>query len=767
MSDEQGREDELSIFNEKLLELSSKIEVLEDKLIYTQENEQQLLQEISDKEQHIETLKETNQRQSRLLDAKQNEYNLTKSMVDNLEGFPESVRFLRKNTNWAKDVPLFSDILLCQEEYRIAIENLLEPYMNYYIVDSYKEAMAAINLLNDSGKGKAGFFILESLPEITDHNIIPDHLIPALSVIEVEDKYRLLCQHLLNSVYIQNTPNKEDEMHNLPLGNLVILNPDGKYIKRNFSMAGGSIGLFEGKRIGRTKNLEKISKEIKKLVALQETAKYEIEEATSTLIDLKKRSQKNLIEELQAQINRLNNEFISIKTKQEQYEVFLKGNLEKKQGIENKILAFEKEQGELNPQLLEAQNQLSGFESDFIEEQTAFSLLSDELTEKSSIYNETNIRFHQQKNKVLGLEKDIEYREIQIESIEKQLEQKEKEFQETQRSIQATLQHVDLSDEDLIALYTQKEDLEKGLQELEQDYYSSRAAINKLEEDIHTLRKNKDISDTIVNELKDQKNNYYLELNAFKERLSVEFLFDIDELPDPEEIEENEHDLSEKVTRIKKQLDDFGAINPMAMEAYQEMDDRYQFIQKERNDLIDAKATLLKTIQEIDINAEEKFMDAFVKVRENFKVVFRSLFNEEDTCDLIIMDPENPLNSDIDIIAKPKGKRPLSINQLSGGEKTLTSTALLFSLYLLKPAPFCIFDEIDAPLDDTNIDKFNNIIREFSNNSQFIIVSHNKRTIASTDIIYGVTMVEPGISRVVAVDMRESMESIRDVNQTI
>jgi chromosome segregation protein len=131
------------------------------------------------------------------------------------------------------------------------------------------------------------------------------------------------------------------------------------------------------------------------------------------------------------------------------------------------------------------------------------------------------------------------------------------------------------------------------------------------------------------------------------------------------------------------------------------------------------------------------------------------------------MDPENPLSSDIDIIARPKGKRPLSINQLSGGEKTLTSTALLFALYLLKPAPFCIFDEIDAPLDDTNIDKFNNIIREFSDNSQFIIVSHNKRTIASTDIIYGVTMVEPGISRVVAVDMRESMESISNVNQTV
>ncbi|MFN7490149.1 MAG: chromosome segregation protein SMC, partial [Chryseotalea sp.] len=149
------------------------------------------------------------------------------------------------------------------------------------------------------------------------------------------------------------------------------------------------------------------------------------------------------------------------------------------------------------------------------------------------------------------------------------------------------------------------------------------------------------------------------------------------------------------------------------------------------------------------------FMDAFNTVRDHFKRAFRSLFNEEDDCDIRLVDPNNPLESEIDIIAKPKGKRPLTINQLSGGEKTLTATALLFSMYLLKPAPFCIFDEVDAPLDDANIDKFNNIIRTFSKDSQFVIVTHNKRTMSSTDVIYGITMVEKGVSRVVPVDLRE------------
>lgn len=198
-----------------------------------------------------------------------------------------------------------------------------------------------------------------------------------------------------------------------------------------------------------------------------------------------------------------------------------------------------------------------------------------------------------------------------------------------------------------------------------------------------------------------------------------------------------------------------GPINPMAMEAYTEIKERNDFIITQKDDLIKAKESLLATIGEIEAVASETFMDAFTKIKTSFIEVFRSLFTEGDECDLKLTDPTNPLESEIEIIAKPKGKRPLSINQLSGGEKTLTATALLFSMYLLKPAPFCIFDEVDAPLDDANIDKFNNIIRKFSSDSQFVIVTHNKRTMTTTDVIYGITMIEKGVSRVVPVDLRE------------
>ncbi|HOJ91990.1 MAG TPA: AAA family ATPase, partial [Saprospiraceae bacterium] len=192
-----------------------------------------------------------------------------------------------------------------------------------------------------------------------------------------------------------------------------------------------------------------------------------------------------------------------------------------------------------------------------------------------------------------------------------------------------------------------------------------------------------------------------------------------------------------------------------ALEAYEEMKERHDKIQEQRADIIAAQESLLATIKEIEETATAGFMLAFNQVRAHFQDVFRSLFTLDDDCDLILMNENDPLECDIDIIAKPKGKRPKSIHQLSGGEKTLTAIALLFSLYLLKPAPFCIFDEVDAPLDDTNIEKFNTIIRKFSKDSQFIIITHNKLTMAEVDILYGVYMEEQGISNVTAVDFRK------------
>jgi chromosome segregation protein len=757
MEDATNKKVELSHFNDVVAELQGRTVALEKEYQLELTQETELQEQIATIDAEAETVKETIITESRKLDAKQNEYNLTKSLVDNLEGFPESIRFLKNNNEWAKNAPLFSDVLFCREQYRVAIENYLEPLMNHYVVDTYDEAVKAINLLSNSSRGRAQFFILSNYTEETGLQFKEEATggrIPALNVVEVDKKYHPLVSHLLKNVYLVND---EAELNNSGITKgLVLLAQSGKFNKSKYTMAGGSVGLFEGKRIGRAKNLENLAKEIKKLEVELFEFKTRSNELQTRSVALKASTKTPELNQKQAELNRLNTELITVKTRQEQYETFIENSLNRKDDIAKKISGIKEEMATLQPLLVELKASKQVQNDLLLDKQGAFNELNEMVSVQSNTYNQENIRFHQQQNKVSGLTKDLDYRFTQQDNLESRIKQNGEELEKVKLAIQENLHQSDSSDDSLLEMYSQKEELEKATQEAEQEYYKLRGKITETEDAVTALRRKKDQVEVIENELKDQRNNLRIELNALKERLSVEFNIDISELPENETAgDENEDVLRERTDKLKNQLDDFGAINPMAVEAYQEMNERYEFIQNQKKDLAEAKASLMATIQEIDDTAKEKFMLAFTLVRENFITVFRSLFNEEDSCDLILSDPQNPLESDIDIIAKPKGKRPLSINQLSGGEKTLTATAILFSLYLLKPAPFCIFDEVDAPLDDTNIDKFNNIIRKFSSESQFIIVSHNKRTIASTDVIYGVTMVEQGISRVVPVDLRE------------
>jgi chromosome segregation protein len=289
----------------------------------------------------------------------------------------------------------------------------------------------------------------------------------------------------------------------------------------------------------------------------------------------------------------------------------------------------------------------------------------------------------------------------------------------------------------------------------DQAYYNFRNELAEKESAIRHLSKDKEQVEFLLAALKDKLNDLKLQLAGMKERMSVEFRIDLEEiLGEGRTNDIATEELQASVDRMKKRLENLGEVNPTAIEAFTEMKKRYDFIVEQKTDLVSAKDSLLKTIEEVEATANQKFLDTFEQVRNHFKNVFKTLFTEDDQCDLVLEDPTNIAESGIDVVAKPKGKRPTSLTQLSGGERTLTATALLFAIYLIKPAPFCILDEVDAPLDDANVGKFTNMIRQFSENSQFIIVTHNKTTMSTVDVIYGVTMQEPGVSKLVTVDFR-------------
>lgn len=741
-------------FEKKISILKKEISDREDQLDQLKQNEEKLAGRITSTEKTIEVIKEEKVQLTRKLDARQNEYNLTKSLVDNLEGFPEAIKFLKKKVNWKKEAPLLSDIITCDEKFRVTIENYLEPYMNYYIVEEESDAYKAINLLSDAAKGKAHFFILSSFEKFhPNESALFDNAIPATEIIEFDPKYRKLVSHILDGVYIVTG----NESHIPKNENYVFITQNGKVIKRKFSISGGSVGLFEGKRIGRAKNLEKLEKEIKSLDKKLDEVDSNLKEQQHELNNLRDKTKKLEIQDLVDQINKLNQELISVQTKQEQFSEMISNSSLKKEDLQERIESLKNELATLTPQS-EKEEQEVGIQMDRL------NTLHDELIElkkvletKTTAYNDENINFHRQQNKLDSLVQEISFKENTFEQSKQRVEKNQEELKKTDEEIKKILDSNEVQEDELIELYDEKEKIENAVNEAEKEYYANRGLIDELENDARQIQRKRETSDSLLMELQNKLNELKLEMNAVKERLSVEFKIDIDQLTFEKEDDRelNEDELIEKVKKCKERLEKIGPINPMAMEAYNEIKQRHEFITSQKQDLLNAKESLLTTIDEIDLVAKQTFLDAFHKIKDNFIRVFRSLFTEEDDCDLKLSDPENPLDASIEIIAKPKGKKPLTINQLSGGEKTLTATALLFSIYLLKPAPFCIFDEVDAPLDDANIDKFNQIVKKFSTDSQFIIVTHNKRTMASTDIIYGITMIEQGVSRVVPVDLGE------------
>ncbi len=216
--------------------------------------------------------------------------------------------------------------------------------------------------------------------------------------------------------------------------------------------------------------------------------------------------------------------------------------------------------------------------------------------------------------------------------------------------------------------------------------------------------------------------------------------------------------LREEIQGMKDKIKSLGNINFAAFEEYTAEKQRLEFMVGQRQDLLEAEKTLLATIEEINATAQKKFLDTFELIRNNFIETFKSLFDPGDECDLKLEEGVDPLEARIEIVAKPRGKRPTSIDLLSGGEKTLTATALLFAIYLVKPSPFCILDEVDAPLDDANIDRFTRILHKFSVNTQFIVVTHNKRTMEAANAMYGVTMEEEGVSKLVTVRFNQESQ---------
>ncbi len=676
-----------------------------------------------------------------------------KNIIENNEGLPESVKFILKTKG--KNYHVFSDVIeIKDEKYTNIVELFLEPYFYHVLAPNRKEGLKIYEQVRDAQKGKIKVIIANELPK-TKLTSPRDGLIPLQDLVKSDKEFTPYIRLISEDVYVTDQSYKSIDLSSLGSETTVLFASE-YLIYTGGQLYGGSNTLFEGVQLGRKKILEKLEGKLTKLGKVIES--------------LEKKSKKQKTKQETAQEN-----LATVKKEFEERRKSLEESRGKLYQIESRISHLNDSVNELDHQVQLKQEELVLVEKDLELKNSRYSeietvkvdeMSDQELTQKiedaHKAYLASSASRDQAQSALFEIRstfnlaaKDVEFHKNTLGDISVRIDALRKEKTTQQEIISSTEVQLKEIKQSLQEQYEKKAGIQSKLSEYEDTYYKEKGKIFELEKKISEFRSTLYKKDHLISELSEKFTQIGFEIKGIHERNSIEFGVEIKENEFPEEYEgANLEELKTKKTKIQDRIRSFGEINPMAITAYNEIKERHDQISKERDDILEAKSSLEETIVEIETAASERFNDSLNRIRVNFKAVFQSLFSKDDDCDIVLLDNEDPLEAKIEIIAKPKGKRPKSISSLSGGEKTLTAASFLFALYLLKPAPFCIFDEVDAPLDDVNVLKFNKIIREFSQDSQFIVITHNKLTMSEVDILYGVYLKELGVSGVSAVDFR-------------
>lgn len=428
--------------------------------------------------------------------------------------------------------------------------------------------------------------------------------------------------------------------------------------------------------------------------------------------------------------------------------------------VRDLLAAAQKKEEELNYRLETVDQDIVWSQKEIRDRQDwiAVHLLDKEETTVAIAQLKTEIESEKDKLKTLGenekmFAQDLDRWLEEIKKHDNEISLQELKKEEYRQENEALKQKIAEFKQQQESFGTVLKDYEQQKTDMGEKIEALRARMVLLQEDVDRVRES--LHDQ---QLKDQE--ILFAERAINDRLRQTYKIDLDEIlktqaqeqlqaPGRPEVQDS-HFLQQEIEQLRKRCEAFGTVNLVAIEEYEELKQRFEFLTKQQSDLLEAKSQLLDTISKINRSTRQIFMDTFTKVGEEFRHHFRTLFGGGEA-QLILLDPENVLESGIEIIARPPGKKLQNISLLSGGEKTLTAIALIFGLFKVRPSPFCVLDEIDAALDDSNVGRFGYLLRDFAKIAQFIIITHNKSTIATSNVIYGITMPETGISSVVSV----------------
>ncbi|NTW56787.1 MAG: chromosome segregation protein SMC [Chlorobiaceae bacterium] len=683
---------------------------------------------------------------------------LANSVLDNFEGMPEGVAYLEKQKERKPGLGCLSDLITLESEYRKAVNAALGEYMNYYVCRTIDDARRGIGELKRGGKGKLHFLVLDLVKGVMiNRTPTIEGATRTIDVIGCPDELRGAVATMLGNSYLAPDLVAAESLA-LAHPDSSFATPDGEVFEGKGVLFGGSSKNSEGMRLGKKAERDALQKEL--AAAEKKTAGEE-----SLIAQLRGEQSAINIPEQRREAEKLLSELAALEKRHARLEA------EKNAG-ETEILNTSKEMDALAAQRKASEQELETLVPAMQASKTKSWEIGDRIRKLQEELTALEAQHHQSGSDVQAAQNrwrdsllELEKLRISIVNCEKnrfsfaeEIRRLETECRNAENRSATAAGNAVTTRSSLEALLIESATLQKTINEFESAYRERQAGNLEKRNILRDLRRKHEVGMQLVSALSRERSDIEQSLDRMLTESRLKYDCDIS-LMDAPEIDLSTFDpeaSEERLETLLRQREAFGAVNELALEEYETEKERLDFLLSQKEDLVSAETQLRSTIEEINRTALQKFQETWREVRKNFISIFHELFDPQDEVDLLVHAAEDPLEAKVEIVAKPRGKKPLSIEQLSGGEKALTALSLLFAIYLVKPSPFCILDEVDAPLDDSNVDRFIRLLKKFENNTQFIIVTHNKKTMASCQALYGVTMEEEGVSKLIPVRLEQS-----------
>nr|MBN2277899.1 chromosome segregation protein SMC [candidate division Zixibacteria bacterium] len=741
-------ETELTSLREKMITLQSERTELEETVVTLNEQAEEVSGNIFDLTASLE--------------AAEARCHLLKEMVTQYEGYGSGVvAVMDIRERWPGLVGTVADNFTPRPGFEEAVETALGELAEFMICHDRTTAEDIIAYLRNEKKGKAGLLIAEmadsenppTRPHLHDEGFIGW----ADDYVATPDDFKPLAKLILSRIALVQAEAAERIMAQLPPF-FTLVTPEGKQFQGKAVVSGGS---REGvSLLGRK---EKIREQEQLINDLRDKLNIERESRNRITSSVGARQAElgdihNRLESLREEIEKSEREITARKYEIEMTAGEMHRIARDRKELAVKLESLQNRQYSLDLNYDQLAREKDNITAELQEQDKRIKILETGSDEAEASYSNLQIRQIELKSKKQQLQSQIKHTNELVFEIDSNSRDKSDEIVRVESDTRDVGDKINELEINLKAAFDARSEISERQNKIRDEYSALQEQIDNREREIKTTRQSREEAGNNLHDIEIRMTEIDSEAKNVRQKIQEEYDLDLEEItaepPDPN-VPVEEHPA--RMQELKERLKDFGGVNLLALEEYDTARERQEFLTTQMEDLLSAKSTLQSTISKINQTAKRLFMETFEKVRQNFKEVFEELFTGGEA-DINLVDIEDPLESPIEITARPRGKKLLSIAQMSGGEKALTAISLLFSIYLAKPSPFCILDEIDAPLDDANIHRFLRIIRTFSEQTQFIIITHNKITMEAADILYGITMEQPGISKVLSVRFNDEDE---------